>query len=728
MSIVYDGAAKTFKLDTPSTSYIMRIGEGGYLLHVYYGARVLETDLSYLNITSGIGASFSADSVSGHISCDIAPMEYSCANSGDMRVTSLLIRGEGGSSATDIRYVSHKIYSGKPKLAGLPATYANSDSDCDTLELETLDSLTGARVTLIYTAFNIADAIARSVRVENTSDKPFDIERVYSMNLDIERADFDVIGLWGTWARERNVDRSPIMHGVQTIESRRGSSSHHHNPFMALCEHSAGEENGDVYGISLIYSGNFAIDCEVDAFDRTRIIAGINPYDFGWHLEPGEAFTSPEAVMVFSDSGLGKMSRTFHKLYRYNLCRGEWKCKERPILVNNWEATYFNFDDEKLVSIARDAKELGIEMLVMDDGWFGERSSDNCSLGDWTVNENKLKGGLRPLVERVNALGLKFGIWFEPEMISPVSELYKAHPDWTLCTEGRDKSVGRSQYVLDMSRADVRDYLFDSISAILDSANIEYVKWDFNRNITEAAGALLPPARRKEIFHRYVLGLYELLERLVSAYPKLLLEGCSGGGGRFDAGMLYYSPQIWTSDDTDAIERLDIQWGTLTVYPSSSMSAHVSASPNHQTGRVTTFKTRGDVAMAGAFGYELDLNAVSPEDKEIIRSQVADFHKFYNVVQNGDYYRLVSPFENRYMCAWEYVSTDKNECLATLAVMRARVHNPLRLRLRGLDPDKRYRDSDTGEIHYGSTLMNAGLYFSHGQHDYQTIRKYFTAV
>ncbi len=692
MPVVFDSEKRVFKLDTPSSSYAMKISPTGYLLHLYYGAYVPDTDLDYLRMRQR-NAAFSACVASaeeGGLSLDTAQLEYPVNGSGDFRSVALSVRGANGSSVTDIRYRSHRIYPGKPKLEGLPATYTNDDSEAETLEIVCVDELTGAEITLIYAAFSKLDVITRSVRIANTSDKPFSIERVHSAAVDFTEMDFDMLHLQGRWAKERTLVTRHLEFGLQGIHSRRGSSSHNNNPFIALARDGYTEESGEVFGFSFVYSGNFAAEVEVDCMRSTRVLMGIDPVDFAWKLEPGESFQAPEVVMVYSDHGVGGMSRTYHKLYRFNLCRGEWKTKKRPIIVNNWEATYFNFDSEKLVAIAKDAADLGIEMLVMDDGWFGKRNNDKSSLGDWYVNEDKLKGGLAELVRRVNALGVKFGIWFEPEMISPDSDLYRAHPDWCLHTEGRERSIGRNQYVLDMSRKDVRDNIFDQMYKILSSANIEYVKWDFNRNLTEVGSELLPPDRQSEVAHRYMLGVYELLERLLAAFPHLLLEGCSGGGGRFDAGMLYYSPQIWTSDDTDAIERLEIQYGTSIVYPPSAMSAHVSACPNHQTKRTSPFKTRGDVAMAGAFGYELDLTKLNDEERGLVRRQVADYHRYYDVIQNGDYYRLINPTESKgdmtSAAAWESVSSDKREVLLTYVVIRTQPSMSRYIRLRGLDP------------------------------------------
>ncbi|MBE6612070.1 MAG: alpha-galactosidase [Ruminococcaceae bacterium] len=733
MAIIFDSEKQVFKLDTPNSSYVMRVSGAGYLLHLYYGAYVPDLDLDYLRPTAA-NASFSAVVASPKdpwMSLDTTTVEYAAEGTGDFRSTALSIRGEDGNSATDIRYASHKIYAGKPAIPGLPATYTNTDDEADTLEITMRDELTGAEVVLIYTAFTKLDVITRSVRVTNTGKAAFDIERLHSTCVDMNGMDFELLHLQGRWAKERTLVKRHLEFGLQGIHSKRGSSSHNNNPFIALARDGYTEETGEVYGFSFVYSSNFAAEVEVDCFRTTRVLMGINPETFGWHLEAGETFHAPEVAMVYSRDGVGGMSRTYHKLYRYNLCRGEWKTKKRPILVNNWEGTYFDFDADKLVAIASDAADLGIEMLVMDDGWFGVRNNDNCSLGDWYVNESKLEGGLSKLVERVNALGLKFGIWFEPEMVSPDSDLYRAHPDWCLHVDGRERSLGRRQLVLDMSRADVRDNIYNQMHAILSSANIEYVKWDFNRNLTEVGSAILPPERQKEVAHRYILGVYELMERLLTAFPKLLLEGCSGGGGRFDPGMLYYSPQIWTSDDTDAMERLEIQYGTSIVYPPSTMSAHVSASPNHQTRRSSSFKTRGDVAMAGAFGYELDLTTLTDEERTLVREQVANYHKYYDLIQNGDYYRLVNPTESKgtmdSAAAWESVSADKNEALLTYVVNRTAVNVTHYIRMRGLDPEKIYVEEGTGRKYSGALLMNAGLKLGGGWKDAESRVWHFIA-
>lgn len=578
MPITFDEKRKIFKLDTLDSTYAIGIREG-YLIHLYYGKKIPDDNLLDLPFR-GYFATISPKNV--HVddykfSLDVQPMEYSCNGSGDYRLAALSIKDSMGRTTTDIRYLDHKIYDGKPKLKGLPATYCNDDSEAQTLELITIDKFTGAKVTLYYTAFANYSVVTESVKVENTGKETFEIEKVASCCVNFPSMDYNMINLSGVWSRERRVITRHLAHGIQSVASKRGSSSHNHNPFVALVDDKGGEDFGDAFGFNLVYSGNFSADIETDYLDCTRLVMGINPIDFTWVVEPGDEFQSPEVVMVYSDSGMGKMSRTFHDLYNNNLIRGEWKNKKRPLLINSWEGSGFDFDQETLVRYAKEAKKLGIELLVMDDGWFGHRDSDNSSLGDWFVNESKLKGGLTKLIERVNAEGVQFGIWYEPEMISEDSELYKAHPDWCVHVEGREQSPARQQYVIDMTRQDVRDCIFNQMYDVLSKNNIAYLKWDYNRAITEPASVMLDARHSKEFFHRFILGTYELMDRITSAFPHILFESCAGGGGRFDAGMLYYMPQAWASDNTDPIERLTIQFGTTMCYPASSMGAHVSA-------------------------------------------------------------------------------------------------------------------------------------------------------
>lgn len=709
MPVFYDEKKKIFKLDTLSSSYIFQVYDKNYLANLYYGAKIPDYNLTDFALRYDY-ASFSAENPESEIhpfSPDTCPLEVGCAGCCDMRIPSLQIRNKEGYAATDVRYVSHKIYAGKPKITGMPATYANDDSECTTLEVVTLDKVTGAEVTLIYTVFEKLGAMTRSIAVKNTSSDAFEIERALSMNLDLNSYDFDFITLYGRHAQERDFERKPLAHGYQGIGSRRGSSSHQYNPFMALLRHGATEDNGDAYGFNLVYSCNFLGEIEVDYNGSARVVMGIDPTNFAWKLAPGETFETPEVVMVYSNEGLGGMSRTYHRLYNNNLVRGEWKHKKRPLLVNNWEGTGMTFDEEKLYAIAKWGKETGLDMFVMDDGWFGKRDDDKSGLGDWYVNEKKLKGGLGKLVRRVKDLDMKFGIWYEPEMISPDSDVYRAHPDWCIHCGDRLRSLGRTQCVMDMTRKDVRDYLFNMMAPLIRDNNIDYVKWDFNRNITEAGSALLSAEEQKGFYHRYILGTYELMGRLVDEFPHLLLENCSGGGGRYDPGMMYFSPQIWCSDNTDALSRIDIQFGSSLCYPASVQGAHVSASPR------SSYETKRNVAMWGTFGYELDPANISEEARAEIKTQIADYHKYYDTIHYGDLYRLISPWDNPYKCAWMFVNEEKTDALVTVLTKFAKREKNFFLKLKGLDPEKYYTLEETGETYSGALLMNAGITLFH---------------
>ncbi len=724
MPITFDSEKRIFKLDTATSSYIFEIYEENYIVHLYYGAKIPDCNVTQLKYR-GSFPSFSPNNINVSdpmFSPDITPLEYSGEGTGDFRSAAVAVRNADGNNSTDFRYKSHKIYGGKPAIEGLPALYVENDADAQTLELLAEDSVTGVQAVLYYTVFENLGAMTRSVKIINASDRPVEIEKVYSSCVEFHTHDYELLTLYGKWGKERSLERRALAHGRQLVSSKRGSSSHHHNPFAAIVDKGATEDYGSAYGFNLVYSGNFAFEAEVNQFAGTRVLMGINPDGFGWKLEPGSSFSSPEVVMVYSANGIGEMSRIFHRLYRKHLIRGKWKDIKRPLLINNWEATGMEFTGEQLVTFAERAAELGIDMLVMDDGWFGNRDSDRCALGDWTVNEKKLGGTLSEFIEKINALGLKFGIWYEPEMISRDSELYRAHPDWCIHVPGREKSIARYQYVLDYSRQDVRDYIFGEMYKVLSANKIDYLKWDFNRNLTEVGSAQLPPERQKEVFHRFVLGTYEVMDRLTKAFPDMLIENCSGGGGRFDPGMLYYSPQIWTSDNTDPIERLSIQFGTSMCYPASTMGAHVSAS------RRTGYETKGNVALWGSFGYELDPNKFTEEDKKIVKQQVGEYHKYYDVIHFGDLYRLISPSENPFRAAWEFVSEDKTEALLTSVVMRKPEDRALFIKLKGLDPDKYYIDEDTHEVYSGALLMNAGLCIIASTDDGTSFKKYFKAV
>ena len=706
INIFYNEKDKAFKLRANNTDYMMKVCEEGYLAHVYYGNKVPDEDLTYLLRLDESPFTPATNYRDRASFMDTLPFEYPCFGLGDYRESAFKIMDANGMSTCDLRYVSHKMYEGKPKLEGLPATFATEESGCSTLEITMYDKYADIEVVLIYTAFDKLDVITRSAVITNKSEKPFKITRALSACVDFDTDKMDMITLNGSWARERAVERCRLHHAKQLVDSCKGESSHQNNPFVALCDNNADEDKGEVFGFNFVYSGNFYAQAEVTQHKKTRFLMGINPLDFQWLLEKGESFTCPEVVMVHSDEGIGKMSRTFHDLYRNNLIRGEYKDKRRPILINNWEATYFNFDTDKLIDIAKEASKLGIEMLVMDDGWFGHRDSDNSSLGDWFVYEKKLKGGLKYLVDEVNKLGMKFGIWFEPEMISPDSELYKA-----IQIKGRPLTLCREQYVLDYSRKEVRDYVYGMMKKILDSANIEYIKWDMNRQLTEVGSATLPAERQRELWHRYVLGVYDLMDRLTTDYPHILLENCSGGGARFDPGMLYYSPQIWCSDDTDAIERLKIQHGTSMCYPCSAMGAPVSDCPNHTVGRNTPFKTRGHVAMVGTFGYELDVTRIPQEDRDAIPAQIEEFNKFNKLVRTGDHYRIGNMFEDNTWDAWEFVAKDKSEALFEFVQVLARPNErSRRIKLKGLEPEAYYyEESEPDKKISGAALMNAGI-------------------
>ena len=530
-----------------------------------------------------------------------------------------------------------------------------------------------------------------------------------SLNLDLPDKDYVWMQLSGAWSRERYVKNRILEQGITAIDSMRGNSSHEHNPFMVLKRPNAGETSGEVIGFSLIYSGNFRMQAEVDTHDVTRITVGINPDRFDWKLEPGEEFQTPEAVMVYSDQGLNKMSQTFHRLYAKRLARGYWRDRPRPILNNNWEATYFNFTEDRLVQIASKAKECGVELFVLDDGWFGQRNDDHAGLGDWVANPERLPNGIKGLSERIEAMGIKFGLWFEPEMTNKDSDLYRAHPDWILHTPGRNASHGRYQYVLDFSRKEVVEYIYEMMAKILSEAKVSYIKWDMNRSITECYSVALPADRQGEVFHRYILGVYDLYERLTSEFPEVLFESCSSGGGRFDPGMLYYAPQGWTSDDSDAIERLKIQYGTSLCYPISSMGSHVSVIPNHQVFRKTPLHTRANVAYFGTFGYELDLNSLKEEEIAEVKEQIIFMKKYRKLFQFGDFYRLKSPFEGN-ETIWMVVSEDKKTAIVGYYRTLNGVNQAYsRIKLQGLDPDMLYENILNKTENYGDELMNFGL-------------------
>ena len=702
MSIFYDENQKSFYLGAGKASYVLHVDEDGRLLNQHWGARVpdgaLSPDFSHYPTLASFDPRTNA-----------LPWELPTRGSGWYGEPAVAATNAKGDDMVQLTYVSHAIYMGKNRLPGLPATFARREGDAETLEIELMDRLTGLRVTAVYGVFERTGAITRSLRLKNESGEDMQINGVLSASAPVHGSGYDVIHLKGAWARERHVMRQTQGEGEYRIFSQRGASGHEANPFLALCEKSATEFSGEVWAVSLVYSGSFEALSYVNNTENSRLSIGMNPDVFTWKLEPGETFVSPEAAMVYSPDGLNGMSHAFHRLYSENLMRSKWFERDRPILINNWEATYFNFNEEKILQIARRAKELGVEMLVLDDGWFGKRNTDNCSLGDWVVNPEKLPGGLNGLSDRLHDLGLKFGLWFEPEMISPDSDLYRAHPDWCLHVDGRARVEMRNQLILDLSRREVQDYIIESVSAVLESARIEYVKWDMNRNMTEPFSGAQTPERQKETQHRYMLGLYRVLEEITARFPEILFESCSGGGGRFDPGMLYYMPQTWTSDDSDAVERMFIQYGTSFVYPPCAMGAHVSAVPNHQTGRTTAMQTRGDVALGGNFGFELDLSQLSDADAETVRRLIEREKQVRTLVRTGEFTRLLSPFDHPY-AAWQFRARDNSEALVCAYRLMTRPATPhLLLRASGLDESAVYMDDD-GNTCSGAALTRYGLW------------------
>lgn len=700
---------KIFNLETENTLYQMKVDRFGVLNHLWYGEK---TDCCMDYLLDYPDAGFSGNIYEAEnertYSLNTLPQEYSTSGVGDFRISAISVTHEDGSNALDLRVREYQIKKGKYEIPGLPAVYAKED-EAETLEITLKDTATEAEVILKYGVFEKEDVITRSVVVKNSGKTPIVINKVHSMCLDIPYGDWEWMHFYGRHTMERQAERVPVLHGISESSSSRGTSSHHQNPAVLLCEKDCTETNGHCIGAALMYSGGFQAQVEKDQLEQVRLVMGIHPDTFEWTLEAGEAFYTPEVILSCSTTGFAKLSQNFHHIIRNHVCRGTYQLSSRPVLINNWEATYFDFNEEKILNIARQASKLGIDMMVLDDGWFGKRDDDCSGLGDWFVNEKKLNGGLKALVEKINAMGMKFGLWFEPEMVSEDSDLYRNHPDWAIQIPGRKPMRSRYQLVLDMSNPEVVDYLYGVMSAILRENHIEYVKWDMNRSISDWYTATLSRGRQMEMPHRYVLGLYELLEKLTSEFPDVLFEGCSGGGGRFDAGMMYYCPQIWCSDDTDAHERTFIQYGTSFFYPTSTVGSHVSAVPNHQTGRITSIETRGVVAMAGSFGYELDLNQLSEEEKTVVAKQVTHYKEYQSLIYNGDYYRLANPFEDG-MSAWSWISEDKKTILVQGVLFRAKP-NVLRktLRLMGLEAKKNYKIAGTEEVYTGVALTSGGV-------------------
>ena len=713
MSIIYHESTKTFHLQNDQISYIFSVLPMGQLTQLYFGKRIHDReDFGHL-LECAMRSHSAYQAEETLLSLEHVRQEYPGYGSGDFRQGAVQILQENGSRLSEFLYDSYEILPGKPSLEGLPATYTEEDSEAETLAVTLKDPVSGIRLRLLYTIFAGYGAIARSACFCNDGTQSVQIEKAMSMCLDLPDNDYEWIQLSGSWARERYPVKRPLEIGFTSIESLRGHSSHQQNPFVMLKRPNADEDQGEVMGFSLIYSGNFLASAQVDTYKVTRMLLGINPTWFSWKLEPGQSFQTPEAVVVYSDNGLNGMSQTFHNLYRSRLARGVWRDQARPILINNWEATYFDLDEEKLLKIAGKAKECGVELFVLDDGWFGARRNDHAGLGDWYAAKEIFPDGIGSLAQKVEDLGMKFGLWIEPEMVNPDSDLYRAHPDWAFHVPERIACLSRHQYVLDFSRPEVVDYIYGMLKELIASAKISYIKWDMNRSVTECYSEALPADRQGEVFHRHILGVYSLYERLIKDFPNILFESCAGGGARFDAGLLYYAPQAWTSDDTDAMERLKIQYGTSYGYPIVSMGSHVSAVPNHQLGRITSVKTRAEVAYFGTFGYELDLNKLPQDEIE----QVCRFTQFMKdhreLIQFGTFYRLASPFDGN-ESGWMVVSADRREAIVGYYKLLAKVNAPFtRLALRGLDPDTAYEVQGEGTF-YGDELMNAGLVTSDG--------------
>lgn len=701
---------KEFHLFNHGVSYIFRVLEKShYLEHLYYGNRVKHRESFHHLIEREVRPSsniFEGDHTS---SLEHIRQEYPSYGTTDFRYPAYMITDQVNAHITDFQYESYKLIKGKPSLENLPATYVEDLNEADTLEITLYDAVIKTKLILSYTIYANRNVITRNAKFVNEGATAVFINNAMSTSIDFPDDQFEMTHLYGAWARETHMETRKLSKGIQSIYSTRGASSHVHNPFFALKRFDATEHSGEVFGFSLVYSGNFLGQVEVDTYDVTRVTMGINPFQFKWKLNSNEYFQTPECVMVYSNNGLNEMSQTFHQLYRSRLVRGYWRDEVRPILINNWEATYFDFDEEKILTIVKSAKNLGIELFVLDDGWFGKRDDDSSSLGDWFEYEEKLPNGIDGLSEKVEALGMKFGLWFEPEMVSKGTKLFEEHPDWIISTPNRRASHGRNQFVLDFSREEVVDHIFILMDNIIKKSKISYIKWDMNRYITEAYSQVLENDQQGEVFHRYILGVYDLYERLINKYPHILFESCAGGGARFDPGMLYYAPQTWTSDDTDAVERLKIQYGTSMVYPLSSIGSHVSAVPNHQVGRITPLDTRANVAFFGTFGYELDVTKLTDEEKEQVKQQVAFFKENREMISNGTFYRLSNPFISN-ETSWIVVSTDKKEAIVGYYKVLAKPNDSYsRIQVKGLDPEKLYTINNGTTTHYGDELMNIGI-------------------
>ena len=701
MAITFNETTRIFTLTTAHTTYQMQADAQGYLLHLYYGARTAG-EMDYLLNYGDRGFSGNPNSAGSDrtYSLDALPQEYPSLGTGDFRNYALNIENADGSQCCNPVYITHEIAAGKYTLKGLPFVRAE-ENEAETLKIILEDPVTKVELHLLYGVLEKEDIITRSVIIKNAGKAPVTVKKAQSACLDFLHGDYDLIKFYGRHAMERNMERMPVSHESTRIGSRRGTSSHQYNPGVILAGKNTNEDSGSCYGMLFVYSGNFLVEAEKDQYDQTRIQMGLTDELFAYPLEAGAEFIAPEVILSYTNKGLSRLSQQYHHCIMNHICQGKYVHANRPVLINSWEAAYFDFTGDTIVELAKEAKALGIDMVVMDDGWFGKRNDDNSSLGDWYVNEEKLGGTLTKLIERVNAEGVKFGIWIEPEMVSEDSDLYREHPEWAITIPGRKPVRSRNQLVLDFSRKEVRDDIFKRICAVLDQGNVEYIKWDMNRSLAD----IYAP----NVTYDYVLGVYDFLEKLMNRYSDILIEGCSGGGGRFDAGMLYYTPQIWCSDNTDAINRTRIQYGTSFFYPVAAMGSHVSAVPNHQTGRVTSMHTRGVAAMSGTFGYELNPALLNAKEKAEIRAQLAQYREYQELIREGDYYRLSNPFQDNF-AAWMVVSDDRSKALVSVIRLTAEANPPAAyVTLKGMEEDAFYREKTTGKVYPGAALMEAGI-------------------
>lgn len=720
MSIVYHSNKKIFSLHTKNTTYQMMVDQYGYLLHLYYGTKNNGLmDYGLLCADRGFSGNPYVAGDDKTYSLDTLPQEFPTLGTGDFRNYALDIENSDGSHSCNLLFSHFQIKKGKYQLNGLPAVWAG-DEEADTLEIVLKDSVSKIEVSLLYGVLPEEDIITRSAIIRNAGEEKVTIQKAAAACLDFLSGDFDLVKFYGKHAMERNVERMHVGHGTIAFGSRRGTSSHQYNPSVILADTHTTEDFGSCYGMLFVYSGNFLCEVEKDQINQTRLLMGLNDELFSYPLDAKEEFVVPEVILSYSQNGFARLSHNYHSCIRNHVCRGKYVNSQRPVLINSWEAAYFNFDGDTIVNLAKEAADLGIDMVVMDDGWFGKRDDDHSSLGDWYVNEEKLGCSLAELIEKINRLGVKFGIWIEPEMVNEDSDLYRQHPEWAIKIAHRDPIRSRNQLLLDFSKKEVRDAVFQQICEVLDQGNIEYVKWDMNRSMTDVYAG--------NVTYDYVLGVYDFLEKLVSKYPYLLIEGCSGGGGRFDAGMMYYTPQIWCSDNTDAINRTKIQYGSSFFYPISVVGSHVSAVPNHQTGRVTDLNTRGITAMAGTFGYEMNPALLSDEEKEMIREQIRTYKKYEKLICQGAYYRLSNPFEDT-CSAWMFLSEDQKQVLVNVVRLDIEANMPVTyIRLKGLKKEASYIDSFTGKIYSGAALMEVGIPLDFPKKEYEAYQYVLTEM